>query len=213
MKAILLSNPVEVHSRLQELGLTEEILRQIVEAGERARRVCTDNHPRTTPGYTRWSEMVKVSRDLLMPLGWTKRDDGGVPLVVHPEGSIAIAVTTGDEGTGDDSSIDLRLKNRKGAATTVLVEQNAEQLELFDLGSTGVKAKPGVPITWYLIVRRIDGKLRYELSLPLSMIDGQIEKCQERLIFPPIDLDPTLEPIIPTLESTDDIIVKVTPKF
>lgn len=215
MSTNVLSKPIEVQGRLQGFGLAESVLRDAVEAGERVWRRCTENHPRTTPGYLRWSEMVKVLRDCLMPLGWAKREDGGVPTIVHPKGLIAIAVITGDQGTGNESS-ELRSKNPKGSTAAALVEQNAVQLE-FDQSVFGLNTaitKPGTPMTWYLVVRRIGSELRFELSLPQGIgNDGHIDNWQERLLFTPINLEPTPELVVPHVENGDDIIVEVTRKF
>ena len=210
----LLSEPIKVQGRLQELGLSEEILREAVEAGERVRRTFTTNHPLMASGLMRWAEIIKVLRDRLMVLGWTKSDVGGVPLVIHPKGLIALTVMSGNEGTGDDSS-ELRSKNPRGSTTIAFIKQNAEQLE-FDrtvLKIKAVETKSSSPMMWYLAVNCVGNEVRFELSLPLGMNNGHIEDWQERILFAPIDFDPTSGPVESPVEKIEDIVVEVSPKF
>ena len=214
MTTILLSEPLKVQSRLQELGLTEEILREAVEAGERVRRTFTANHPLVVPGLMRWAETIKVIRDRLMASGWTKSDIGGVPLIIHPKGLIALTVMTGNEGTGNDSA-ELRSKNPRGSTTIAFIKQNAEQLE-FDRTVLKIKAaetKQDNPMMWYLAVNCVGNDVRFELSLPLGMNNGHIEDWQERIMFTPIDFDPSSGPIENPFEKSEDIVVEVSPKF
>ncbi|WP_413612909.1 hypothetical protein [Bdellovibrio sp. HCB-110] len=215
MNTVLVTKPVEISSRLTDLGLTEEILKQAVEAGERARLSCTENHPRTTPGFISWAEMVKVLRDRLIPLKWTKNDGGGLPTIVHPQRKISIAVTTGDEGTGIEAA-ELKSKYPKGAATAAVVEQNFSQLCFDDtlLGPRTVKKIFGSMLTWYLVVRRLPHEVRFELSLPSGLSEsGQVIEWKERILFAPLSLDHDAVKIDPTVQEVEDIVVEVTRKF
>ncbi len=212
---LVVTQPTEVSNRLQELGITEEILRQVVEAGERARLTCTDNHPRTTPGFLGWAEMVKVLRDRLIPLKWTKNDGGGLPVVVHPKRKVSVAVMTGDEGTGIEAA-ELKSKYAKGAATAAVVEQNHTQLSFDDnlLGPRTMKKIVGSMLTWYLVVRRLAHEIRFELSLPSGLSEnGQVVEWKERILFAPITLEHDAVKIEQTAEEVDEIVVEVTRKF
>jgi len=215
VNTVLITKPIEVSNRLTALGVTEEILREAVEAGERARLTCTANHPRTTPGLLGWAESVKTLRDRLIPQGWTKREDGGLPTVVHPKGTVSLAVTTGDEGTGLEVG-ELKSKYTKGAATAAVVEMNFTQLG-FDEGLLGPRLLNKVSstmLTWYLVVRRLSHEIRFELSLPSGLGEnGQVVDWKERIIFAPITLDDDAVKIDHTVEEADDIIVEVTRKF
>ncbi|WP_409478691.1 hypothetical protein [Pseudobdellovibrio sp. HCB154] len=215
MNTVLITKPIEVNSRLHELGVSEEILRSAVEAGERARLGCTANHPRMTPGFVGWSDTVKLLRDRLIPEKWTKHDTGGLPTVVHPKGMISIAVTTGDEGTGIETR-ELRSKYSKGSATAALVEVNHTQLGFDEeiLGPRLFKKPSGTILTWYLVIRRLADEIRFELSLPSGLSEnGQVAEWKERILFAPITLDDDAVKIDNTIEEVDDIVVEVTRKF
>lgn len=215
MNTILRIKPIEVSNRLHELGVTEEILRQAVEAGERARLTCTANHPRTTPGFLGWAETVKVIRDRLIPEKWTKSDDGGLPTVVHPKGTVSVAVTTGDEGTGIEGS-ELKSKYTKGAATAAVIEVNHTQLGFDEqlLGPRVLKKPSGTMLTWYLVIRRLPHEIRFELSLPSGLGEnGQVVDWKERILFAPITLEDDAVKIDQSVEEADDIVVEVTRKF
>jgi hypothetical protein len=205
VNTVLITKPIEVSSRLHEL----------VEAGERARLTCTANHPRTTPGFLGWAEMVKLLRDRLIPLKWMKRDDGGLPTVVHPKGTISIAVTTGDEGTGIEES-ELRSKYTKGAATAAVIELNHTQLGFDEnlLGIRTLKKPVGSLLTWYLVIRRLPHEIRFELSLPSGLGEnGQVVEWKERILFSPITFDDDAVKVDQSVEEADDIVVEVTRKF
>jgi hypothetical protein len=46
--------------------------------------------------------------------------------------------------------------------------------------------------TWILLYNVTDNEIRAELSLPDSMVEGYIDTWVERLILPPIPLEPAL---------------------
>lgn len=174
MEAKVISGRNEVEGRMQELGVPEKLLREAIEAAERFRRGMNPNHPPLAIGFMPWSELVCALRDLLMPVGWLKSDEGGLPLVIHPSGTLAIAVLTGNEGTGIDDS-DLRSKYPRGPRTKTLVANNANQLEFRKLP---FQAKPSADacqriLTWYLMLCRTPDEVRFELALPYLVGDGQ----------------------------------------
>src|SRR2546426_11191435 len=87
-------------SRLQELGLDQEVLQNAVKAGELERSRCTNNDPRVFPGQVAWARTTRALRENLNPLGWQRGDEGNLPVVVNPKGDVAITVSSGDDGTG-----------------------------------------------------------------------------------------------------------------
>src|SRR6266851_8847821 len=90
----------EVSSRLAELGVRQEVLRESVQRGHAAWASCTPNHPAPFPGISAWAETVNAVRELLIPEGWTRSDSGNLPMTVDKAGRVCIAVSTGDEDTG-----------------------------------------------------------------------------------------------------------------
>jgi len=129
-----LVEPQEVADRLSELGLTEEVLRNAIITGDMARAACTDNDPPLFRGVTFWGRTTRALRELLAPLGWAKDDTAGFATVRNNERGIAIVVVSGDMGTGSaDATVTPKSKFRKGTITIAAVDNNAAQLDLFDM--------------------------------------------------------------------------------
>lgn len=176
-----------------DLGLQESMLLDAVRIGQIARGNCSPHHPPTYPGTSAWAETVRVLRDQHVPLGWTVNNDENFPTVVSPDGKIAIAVMTGDEGTGRlDHPVST--KSTRGPKTAAIVADNA-QLDMFSL--LGLKEKettagtPGATATWILLVYRSPKEIRCELSLPSVMGQGdKIEGWEHRIPLGSISLEP-----------------------
>src|SRR5258706_7355983 len=131
------SAPNDVTSRLAELGLREQILREAVQRGHAAWASCTPNHPAPYAGISAWAETVNAFRELVIPEGWTRSDSGNLPLTVDKAGRVCIAVSTGDEDTGrcDGSPC---TRSSKGPRTASAVIINALQMKLFE----GMRLRP-----------------------------------------------------------------------
>ena len=81
-------------------GLTVMVIHDALKAGEANAASCTENDPATLSGILRWARIVRALRELLFKHGWRRSNRHGLPTVVSPDGKVAIAVSTGDEGTG-----------------------------------------------------------------------------------------------------------------
>jgi hypothetical protein len=202
MTAILCVDPSDVHNRLAELGLEEEPLRDVVRRGYLAFITCTANHPRLIPGIWAWGETVRALREYTLPIGWSRSDDNNYSVVIDPGRRVAVAVATGDEGTGRIDATP-STKAPKGPSTNNAIIINKLQLSLF------AEAEPEPPpataddsaderVTWILLIRRTAGEVRCELSLPYSMgIDGHIDDWRERILLGSVQLDGDLIEIAP----------------
>jgi hypothetical protein len=190
MQAQIRLDEQDVTEALAEMGLSYEILSEAIMNGEMARDNCTANDAPGAPGYFAWNGTVRALREILLPRGWTRDDGGGYSRVVNAESTIAIAVVTGDEGTGRPDAIPSS-KYAKGPATEAAV--NVNQGLLFDAQITrGIRGLPSW-ITWMLIRRRTaDGMVYAELSLPYSMDAGKVDSWQVRIILRNIETDPNL---------------------
>jgi hypothetical protein len=191
MQASVKASAIEIANALAQLGLTSEILSEAILRGEIARDSCTANDAPGAPGFYAWAGSVRALRDILMPLGWTRNDDVCYSRVVNPDRSVAIAVVTGDDGTGKRDA-NPKTKYAKGAATQAAVISN--QGFLFgQLASDEVEA-PETWVTWMLLKKRTGDSVFAELSLPSSMSkDGQVESWQTRIILAPILVDPNID--------------------
>jgi hypothetical protein len=180
----------DVKQRLAALGLDEEQLLHAARRWHFSWANFTPNHPPVGVGISAWTEAVAALREQLLLVGWTRSDERNYALVIAPDRSIAIAVATGDAGTGRPEAIPSN-KAPKGVSTADAISINQHQLEL-DLPVPDVPHLRGEegPLTWFLLLHRTPTQVRTELSLPSAMSpDGRITRWQERIILSPILLD------------------------
>ncbi len=192
-------------NKLLSLGLTEDILLNVVRSGVLARRDCTPNHPPIYAGISAWANAVRTLREHLLPKKWTRSDEGNYSLVIHPDGNIAIALATGDENTGNPAATPMT-KSPKGPITRSAVAVNLSQMSLFqeyeDTPSDFDSSSNESRFTWMLLMARVGNKVKSELSLPISCV-GKVNAWNERIILSDIDLDPNTDifatPIVPQM--------------
>ena len=188
--AIILFDPQDVHARLAALGLNEEALLHTAQRWHLSWSSFTPNHPPIGIGISAWTEAVAALREQLLPRGWARSDEKNYALVIHPDGTTAINVATGDVGTGQVDAVPSN-KAPKGVSTADAISVNQQQLEL-DLpvpDMPHVRGEDG-PLTWFLLLHRAANEIRCELSLPSAMSpDGRITRWQERIIISAIPLD------------------------
>lgn len=196
----------QVPTALQQIGVSEQILRNAVERGEIARSGCTQLDPPTRAGYSAWAETTRAIREALIGKGWQAVQGGSCP-TVSPDRKIAIIVQTGDDATGMQRGTP-RSKNPKGPAVELAVANN-NQLLLWDDFDDAKDLPPAE--TWVLLVGRDRDQVRFELSLPSRMdSDGRIAEWKVRIPFMPINTQPTsnVEPV----EDTGEIEIDVRKK-
>lgn len=202
----------EAVSRLAQLGLEEEPLREAAAKGQLAVDNCTDNHPRMFPPLVGWAETVRGLRDYVATLGWGKSDDRNYALALDPNGRVAIAVATGNEQTGVVSGTPAT-KASKGPSTLEAVLVNQAQFDLFsDLKAASdahAQSEEDKRATWILLIHRALGETRVELSLPVAIgADGRVTDWRERIILGSIPRDPQPLRIVPP--DQPDLDVQVT---
>ena len=206
LQNLVLTSPEDVDARLQDLGLERDPIVDVVKQGYFAYISSTDNHPPLYPGFVAWAEMVKGLREYLLPKQWTRCDKNNYSRVVNPNGTVSIAVATGDPGTGQAHS-NPTTNAPKGPSTVEAVSLN---LDFFkpEPNATANSSEDDELLTWILLVHRISANVLCELSLPLSMgDDGRVDLWRERLIIGSIPLDP--DPVKMTPPSLPDIDVDV----
>jgi hypothetical protein len=187
-EAILLTNPIEVGNRLEELGLTREILMSGIEAMVGGRASCTLNDPPSAPGYMSWSYGTRRMREELSSLGWERNEEGQLSSVYNSKLNIKLVVCNTDEGTGmmDRSPAQ---RSKKGLATELAVYGNqvfVQQNFMPALESTMNFVSRRVddqPVSWYLCVYDMGNVVRAELSCPVSIEDGYFLDFSERIIL------------------------------
>lgn len=196
----------EVETRLDQLGLTIEMLQEAAKANFLAQASCNANDAPTAPGFLGWNASVRVLREFLTVQDWERKNIKNSPRLVHPEGDYSIMFATGDDGTGIPI-LTPKTKSYKGTTTRASVNDNAQQASLFDSEMIPqvvpfhkyVGDKPAGNTTWVFLVHvQIDQAsenpkhiVRCELSMPVDMDDsGYINSWSERIIIPEIDINP-----------------------
>ncbi len=194
----------ETISRLGELGLTEELLREAVSKGVDARMRCTAFDPPSFPGTAQWAATHRALRELLAPLGWKPDDRGGFSTVLSPDRQVAITVAAGTGRTGRAGLPAPTTKYRRGPMTHAAVQGNQLAMSLFGEPVNGhghVEEDPLPCVTWILLVATEYDEVRIELSCPRDIDQtGQVVAWSERILVGALEVEATLR-ILP-----DDVI-------
>ncbi len=200
------NDPAAVATRLAGLDLGEADLVRAVQDAFAEAFDCTTHDPPSMAGFIAWGKTVRYLRDRLVPRGWTPANDRNYSTVVHPTGSIAIAVASGDANTGVASRVP-STQYEKGPATTDAVLTN--QMTLGDLVPS-FPVHPSATQTWLLLHHfdETNEEIRMELSLPDGISEGgHVTSWRERLLLSPVPGFPTTS--IEIRDAGEDIDVPV----
>jgi hypothetical protein len=199
LKAQVLTKRQEVDRRLLDLGLTQEILRDAVRAGELERVSCTPLDPKSFPGTAAWALCVRKLREFLLPRGWKFLNKKNLPLVVDPVRLNAIVVTSGSAATGL-ADREPTTKYPQGPATAGQVKVNRQQGVLFGEARFMPLPLKNEFVTWLLLIRVehkpqddgsvVEHRAVCELSLPAEINEkGMVTAWAERIILDTVKLD------------------------
>jgi hypothetical protein len=203
--------PTDVMARLEELGLKEPILLEALRQANLYRVRTTPHHPRLYRYQVMTAETIAALRDLLVPEGWAKLDEGQYELTINPTGTMAIAVASGDENVARVERTPSN-KSPKGRHTIAAVASN-RQADMFAylLPAEGKLAADVSRDTWVLLHRVTKNGIYAELSRPTEISDdGMIDKWSERILLGKIELDG--DPIQVTAPDQPDIDIVISKK-
>jgi hypothetical protein len=189
--AKVITNPVEVGNRLEELHLTREQILDVVDAMVSAKADCTPNDPAGAPGWSAWRMGVRRLREVVGTQdGWEKDEVDQIPGVINKELGIRLTVANTDDATGLKLE-DRRPQNwsRKGAATDRIMQVNQgsfmgaleESLKVVQLKPTPKEYRPIV--TWYICTYCEGDEFRAELSCPAGLDNGYFTDFIERIVI------------------------------
>lgn len=202
--------PADVATRLAELGLKEELLWEALRQANLYRVRTTNHHPRLYRYQVMTAETIAALRDLLVPEGWQKLDDGQYELTLHPDGTMAIAVASGDENVAQVERTPSN-KSPKGRHTIAAVESNRQADMFADLLPVKEMNAGVVRDTWVLLHRVTKDGIHSELSRPTEISDeGMIAFWSERILLGKIELDG--DPVQITAPDQPDIDIFITKK-
>jgi hypothetical protein len=208
---IIHSDPITVAERLEYLGVIEEALREAIYQAHLHRMRLTPNHPRIFAGLEMWGWGVAALREQLRPLGWFRADVGNFPLTVNETLGLAIAIASGDEGTGNPHA-EASNRSKKGPNTVDAVETN-QQFDLFAESLPQTKEDAEGNDTWVLLhfTDPVKQEIRIELSRPSEIgDDGKISAWSERIILPSIPFDG--DPVEIVAPSGPDVAIEIRRK-
>lgn len=166
--AIFAEEP-EVRTQLERLGIPLAGLLGAIARGGGAHASTTELHASSAGGTYLYHETTFALRLLLSPLGWICDEADGQPRCFSTARGISIVVQTGDEFTGIDGAAEPMPRHPKGLATQRKVNENTQQLALFNFAAATEDATSGPGLTWILLVVVDQGMVRAELSLPNAL--------------------------------------------
>ena len=191
--------------------LQPELFSEVMEVGLRARHEATPSHAVTAAGSYQWHANVPALRERLQFLGWTREDPKNCPIIISPDRSVAIAVMTGDEDTGNPDGIPSN-RSKKGKFLEEQIKLNNafnRQYTLFkeDKGSGRHATELWVLLYHHDAIRK---EVRYELSLPSEFRKKNIIGWSERILLGHITEAPSI--LVKDIETPPPIEVFVEPK-
>jgi hypothetical protein len=211
--AIVITQPFGVRSKLQELGLDENVLREVAARALSARSQATENHPSNAGGLFMWLEGVCAMRELLAPppYKWHRESISNLSLTVNEDNTLAIIVAAGDEATGREG-VEPCTNSKKGPNTRTAVERNLtlwmfpEMIKHEDI----LKLKATSGRTTWLFLLHVDAtneEMRCELSQPIEMTENDhVKGWSVRIILPPTSFT---GPVRSEVQQSPEIDIKV----
>ncbi|MEC3893571.1 hypothetical protein [Nocardiopsis sp. LDBS1602] len=169
--------------RLRQLDVTPEELWRALHEGLAEARTCTELDGDATAGFLMWSRSNRNFREQKIAQGWGFSNRNQILRCIHPSYDFAITVMSGSGRIGESRAKngEIKAKNPKGKAIKKMLEYN--QLPLFRV--SGIEDRsPAVDLvpTWFLLFKREKGEIRCELSMPVEMTGGYVDKFSERIL-------------------------------
>lgn len=181
MVAIIHSDRRTVDGRLsQYFNSTREQWIDIVKVAVAARARCTDDFPKSAPGYYAWEAATTWSRQMFCREGWEKGEENGIETIVNHGLRKKVAILNTDWGTCEK---DRSPRNRtlKGPAQDRVIDLNS-QYELFTVREVRSFKEPPYSL-WYLCIFDDSKAVRSEVSRPSEYSPGYIIKFSERIFI------------------------------
>jgi hypothetical protein len=177
-------------TRLNEMGLRPDILRNAVQYGVSYASSCTENDPPMLAGIEVWGKTMRSLRDQLLPAGWRRDNSRNYATVIDPADAFAVAVAGGNGFTGLADRTPYT-RTEKGPVTRQAVLQNQGHFADIDAEFAKVSPRPASEMRTWLLMYFVDeeaDEIRIELSLPAFMSrEGFVTAWLERIILSPMD--------------------------
>jgi len=168
--------------RVHALGLEAQMLADAIKYGwthrQRSRK---PYEPRGAAGFYMWAKTTGSLREQLAAKGWKLKEEMNLPVIVHPNGKVAIAVSHGDSNTGIPNKTPSTYRE-KGKATVQVVATN-------QLSFNGPAFDRNDQFQTYMLLYFHDARkqeIRLELALPAAMTGAFVVEWRERIILSPV---------------------------
>jgi len=186
---------------LESLEVQETALLDAVRMGVSSAKNITSFHPVTARGFIQWSETVASLRQALDGEGWRRSDPKNSPRITSPDGRTSIMVIGGNADTGVSLDVTPATARRRGPATEAAIQGNGQRRGsrrgmpgqgVLDIDIVlDLKRESKQPQNWVLLYHWSSDEpvVRAELSLPISIEDGEIKNWEHRILLPAQGLD------------------------
>lgn len=183
--AIVRAEEVDRDDRLAQLGLSQPLLLEVVDACVAAEADCTANDPPMAKGLKVYFAGVRRLRELLCPMGWERDDTGGYSTVINHERRLRLAFMNTDTGTCDPHAQPAN-RSRKGPNSERAAVTNQALLpgiEWPSLRADGTRPAADDYVTWHMCVHIEGDRVSAELALQSVFEAGYFVDCLERIFL------------------------------
>lgn len=183
--AILHREEADRDDRLVQLGLSHDLLLEVVDACVAAEANCTANDPPMAKGFMVYCAGVRRLRELFCPVGWERDDTGNFSTIVHHELRLRVAFMNTDSGTCNPDAQPAN-RSKKGPNSERAATTNQSLLPGIEWPSSradGSRPAGEDYVTWHMCVH-IDGdRVSAELVLQSDFEAGYFVDCAERIFL------------------------------
>lgn len=215
MTSTTYEEPYDRDKRLRELGLSRDVLIQIVEACVIGRGDTTDNDPRSAGGYFAYSFGTRRMRELYRGKdGWEKGQVDGIETIDHHGRRIRVAVVSTDAGTCIKTRSPRNRTCKGPAAEKVTDLNNQTEMDFVDQSGRPLPRIENVSdyTMWYLCIFDSGSTVRAELSMPVIFRSGYFIKFAERIFIIGSGEWDEIEHVEPREEAEPDFEIEIRRK-
>lgn len=175
----------ERDDRLGQLGLSQPLLLEVVDACVAAEANCTANDPPMAKGLMVYCAGVRRLRELFCPRGWERDDTGNFSTIVNHKLRLRLAFMNTDGGTCDPYAQPAN-RSRKGPNSERAAATNQALLpgiEWPSLRVDGTRPASDDYVTWHMCVHIEGDRVSAELALQSVFEGGYFVDCIERIFL------------------------------
>lgn len=208
-------NAPSSEDRLVTFSLSSDLIHDCLDPGYRLSRNFPGSNPPSSRGNTIWDHAFKnLTQRLVEVEGWSMKIVEQQHRFVHPDGIMAMTLSSAENVANSDPQQTPRTKNPKGAVTESALDDQpmAPVLPLFEDDEQPPRVEPSsesMPPLWFLLYEVTDRGLLLELSRPKKMEQsGRVVEWSDRIIIKPLLLVDDFDDFAPQEEEEIDVVVE-----